>query len=77
MISTAPWSARAAFTIAHRPPSAGAGPPIRNSAGFRRCCCQRPLGLRPYEAAWMLLVMSLPLLKFGGGSDEILRDVHH
>ena len=22
-------------------------------------------------------VMSLPLLKFGGGSDEILRDVHH
>ena len=24
-----------------------------------------------------LWVMSLPLLKFGGGSDEILRDVHH
>ena len=22
-------------------------------------------------------VMSLPLLKFGGGSDEILRDLHH
>ena len=30
---------------------------------------QPPLG---FEA-----VMSLPLLKFGGGSDEILRDLHH
>ena len=25
----------------------------------------------------VLVVMSLPLLKFGGGSDEILRDLHH
>ena len=30
-----------------------------------------------YAKVAFRVVMSLPLLKFGGGSDEILRDLHH